>query len=46
MRTAFNGDFIREWTVFDLVRQRFGIDVLRVGDYELARLVMPELLRL
>jgi hypothetical protein len=41
-----DGGFIHEHTVWDVVRERLGIEICRVGQRELAQLLLPQLPRL
>jgi len=38
-----DGGIIRKWTVHDVVRERFGIETLRLGDKERIAELLPEL---
>jgi hypothetical protein len=41
-----DGGFIREWTAWDLIRERLGIESLQLGDKERIEHLIPELPRL
>jgi hypothetical protein len=38
-----DGGIVRKWTAWDLIRERFGIEQLHLGDKERIAVLMPEL---